>query len=285
MVFHSAESVAKSVLLSLTATVVCLAIKPPQPKATEEFRKKLDTRKMPTGCRQKPCLPIKATVFKVDVYRTVSLFVSCSNHNHGPSCAGITQLMRPGGNAFPHWPLLWHSRSSEVITSPLRPQHAGTVPTKTPFFRHQLRGTSLFFIRAPGIHEVKFAHPSLVSLIYLPHRCLRCHYHPRSMQTWWYRCSISSTRSYIRRPLRVALWTVWCSPVVQGAVILLIANFELLLVVAAASGGCVLVTGGVAWNFIWPLRSRGTYTGISWVVRIMLFLTQPRLAVAEGQDV
>ena len=43
MVFHSAESVAKSVLLSLTATVVCLAIKPPQPKATEEFRKKLDT--------------------------------------------------------------------------------------------------------------------------------------------------------------------------------------------------------------------------------------------------
>ena len=175
-------------------------------------------------------------------------FVSCSNHNHGPSCAGITQLMRPGGNAFPHWPLLWHSRSSEVITSPLRPQHAGTVPTKTPFFRHQLRGTSLFFIRAPGIHEVKFAHPSLVSLIYLPHRCLRCHYHPRSMQTWWYRCSISSTRSYIRRPLRVALWTVWCSPVVQGAVILLIANFELLLVVAAASGGCVLVTGGVAWN-------------------------------------
>ena len=95
-------------------------------------------------------------------------FVSCSNHNHGPSCAGITQLMRPGGNAFPHWPLLWHSRSSEVITSPLHPQHTGTVPTKTPFFRHQLRGTSLFFIRAPGIHEVKFAHPSLVSLIYLP---------------------------------------------------------------------------------------------------------------------
>ena len=117
---------------------------------------------------------------------------------------------------------------------------------------------SCTFIKT-GCKLLKFAHPSLVLLVYLPHRCLRCHYHPRSIQTWWYRCSISSTRSYIWRHLRVALWTDRYSPVVQGAIILSIANFESFLVVAAAPGGCVLVTGGVAWNLpiIWSLWSPG----------------------------
>ena len=40
--FLSAESVAKSVLLFFTATAVCFASIPPQPKAQEEFREKFD---------------------------------------------------------------------------------------------------------------------------------------------------------------------------------------------------------------------------------------------------
>ena len=43
-------------------------------KLLNSCKPSIRTRKMPTGCRQKPCLPIKATAFKVDVYRTVSLF-------------------------------------------------------------------------------------------------------------------------------------------------------------------------------------------------------------------
>lgn len=49
--FLSAEAVAKSVWLSVSAVAVCLAIIPPQPKPQKEFREKFD--KAPTAPRAK----------------------------------------------------------------------------------------------------------------------------------------------------------------------------------------------------------------------------------------
>lgn len=60
----------------------------------------------------------------------------------------------PGGNAFANWPPEWHGvglcARARYRPHRLRSRRTGAIPIRTPFFPHQLRGSSLFFWRHPA---------------------------------------------------------------------------------------------------------------------------------------